>query len=252
MIGIFDSGSGGLSVLRAVREELPSADVVYFGDIKNAPYGSRSQAELSALTISGFRLLKEHGANRIVSACNSVSASLAVSLVDALVLGPGDLVEMVGPTVSYFKHADARLALVATEATIKSGIYQNGFHMIGKEVRAIAIPDLAAAVEFGESPETIRKIIEDALLPHRGQFDVLVLACTHYPLVAEAFQEVLGAGVLIFDPAQAVAERAKKLFWPQEVGAGSARFLVSKDSTVFRNRVAEIMQDAPHAIEVLE
>ena len=122
MIGIFDSGSGGLTVLKAVREALPSADILYFGDIKNAPYGSRSHAELSVLTMRAIELLQGRGATSIVSACNSVSASLAVSLFDALSLAPEHLIEMVGPTVSSFKNSSARLLLVATPATSVSAL----------------------------------------------------------------------------------------------------------------------------------
>lgn len=252
MIGIFDSGSGGLSVLKALREELPSADVVYFGDIKNAPYGSKTQEELSALTIQGIQLLQDRGANRVVSACNSLSASLALSLVETLDLAPTELVEMVGPTVRYFKHADLRLALCATPATIQSGIYQNGFKMIGKEMLPIAIPELAGAIEFGEPESRIREIIEKSLAPHRGTFDLLILACTHYPLVAESFQKVLGDRAEIFDPAVAVAERAQKLFWPQEVGNGTTRFLISQDSLVFRDRVKSLFNLGAEAIEIVE
>src|SRR3989344_6221172 len=123
MIGIFDSGSGGLTVLKAVREEMPSADVVYFGDIKNAPYGSRSNSELSILTVRAIELLQKRGAESIVSACNSVSASLAVSLFDALSITPTQLIEMVGPTVASFRNSDARILLCATPATIRSEVY---------------------------------------------------------------------------------------------------------------------------------
>ncbi len=74
MIGIFDSGMGGLTVLSAIREQMPSADILYFGDTKNAPYGEKSREVLSELTVAAIRLLQEHGATNIVSACNSVSA----------------------------------------------------------------------------------------------------------------------------------------------------------------------------------
>src|SRR4051812_29736626 len=122
MIGIFDSGSGGLTVLKAIRDVLPSADVLYMGDIKNAPYGSRSREELSKLTVEAIKLLQARGANRIVSACNSVSASLAVSIFDIFSLDSTQLIEMVGPTVASFKGSNARILLCATPATVDSGI----------------------------------------------------------------------------------------------------------------------------------
>ena len=252
MIGILDSGSGGLSVLRALREELPSSDVVYFGDIKNAPYGSKSRRELSQLTIAAIERLRSQNVERIVSACNSVSASLAISLFDASAMRPESVVEMVGPTVAYFRGSKARIALCATEATVRSGMYENAFHMIGEEPLSIAIPDLAKVIEFGASEEEMRGLIETALVPYKGQFDVLILACTHYPLVEHLFVDVVGQDVHIFDPAYAVARRAKKLFWPQEVGYGTTRFLLSQPSEHFKQYVDELFPDMTYTIEVVE
>ena len=251
MIGAFDSGSGGLTVLKELRKELPTADVIYFGDIKNAPYGSKSHEALSELTVKALTLLKERGADRIISACNSVSASLAVSLFDAFSIAPGDLIEMVGPTVSYFKGSPARLAICATPATVDSGIYQNGFHMIGKDVRTIAIPDLAGAIEFGAPQGEIEAIVAHAFASVPRDFDLLILACTHYPLVLESFSRILN-WMTIVDPAVAVAERAKKAFWPQEVGDSRTRFLISRDSAPFRAFVAQMFPADAENIEVIQ
>lgn len=251
MIGIFDSGSGGLTVLREIREQMPSADILYFGDIKNAPYGSKSNAELGALTVQAIELLQKRGATSIVSACNSVSASLAVSLFDALSLAPDSLIEMVGPTVSSFKDSSARLLLAATPATIGSEIYQNAFRMIGKDVGTLAIPDLASAIEFGSSEEEVERIIREAFACVRaGDFDAVVLACTHYPLVTHLFERVLGS-MPLFDPALAVGVRTKRQLWPREVGDGSTRFIISRDSQPFRDRVAALLPEGGFSIEVL-
>jgi glutamate racemase len=251
MIGIFDSGSGGLTVLKAIRERMVSADIIYFGDIKNAPYGSKSNSELSVLTVRAIALLQVRGAGSIVSACNSVSASLAVSLFDMLSIAPDHLIEMVGPAVSSFKNSSDRLLLVATPATIHSEIYQNAFHMIGKEVETIAIPDLAAAIEFGSSEEEIEKIIRDAFKDVQlDAFDVLILACTHYPLVSHIFERVVG-GVTIVDPAYAVGERTRQKLGSQEAGRGTMHFIISKDSQPFRDRVAALFPSGEVSIEVL-
>ncbi len=252
MIGILDSGSGGLTVMHALRKELPSSDIIYFGDIKHAPYGSKTRRELSELTVNAIKLLQERNVERIVSACNSVSASLAVSLLDAFSMAPQQLIEMVGPTVSYFKNEDVRIAVCATPATVKSGMYENAFHMLGKDTVSIAIPDLAKAIEFGESTEKIKDIITTALLPHKGTYDVLILACTHYPLVEDLFAELVDSGVQIFDPAYAVARRAKKLFWPQEVSHGKTHFILSQESTHFTNYVDTLFPDMLYTIEVLK
>jgi glutamate racemase len=253
MIGIFDSGSGGLTVLKAIREQMPSCDVLYFGDIRNAPYGSKSSSELSLLTVRAIELLQKRGAGSIVSACNSVSASLAVSLFDAFSLAPTQLIEMVGPTVRYFKDSPARLLLTATPATIRSEVYQNAFRMVGKDIETIAIPDLASAIEFGSGEVAIESIIKDVFQNVQwDRYDALVLACTHYPLVAHVFKRVLGDSVVLFDPAVAVGERVKKRLWPQEVGNGTTRFILSKDSEQFRAQVARLFPQGESVIEVLE
>ena len=254
MIGIFDSGSGGLTVLRELRKVLPLADVLYFGDIKNAPYGKKSREELSLLTVQAIEFLQSKGATSIVSACNSVSASLAISLFDIFSLTPTSLVEMVGPTVAYFRDTSSRILLCATPATISSHIYQQAFHMIGKEITTLAIPDLAGTIEFGGSREKIedimRKSFEGTSL---NDVDVLILGCTHYPLVSDMFAELCAeAGVEVFDPAIAVATRAGKFLGGSESGSGTTTLYISQDSAPFRVLVAKLFPNSPVKIEVLK
>jgi len=253
MIGIFDSGYGGLTVLRAIKDRLPSSDVLYFGDIKNAPYGEKSREELSELTVQALEFLQKKGATSIVSACNSVSASLAVSLFDAFDLAPQRLIEMVGPTVSFFRNSPSRLLLCATPATISSGIYQNAFTMIRKKIATVPITGLAGAIEFGASPEDIEKIIQDAFKNvDLRDYDALILACTHYPLAVDAFRKVLGNKIHLFDPADAVAERVERQFWPREAGNGVMQFCISKESPHFEAFVERLFPDDEFEIEVVE
>ncbi len=249
MIGIFDSGSGGLTVLKALRDILPSCDVVYFGDIKNAPYGERSQEELSRLTIEAIQLLLGRGATKIVSACNSTSASLAVSIFDSSGVEPANMIEMVGPTVAYCKNIDGPILVCATPATIRSGIYQNAFRMAGKDVDVLPLPGLAGAIEFGAPQNEIEDIVRAGLATTAPPKNV-VLACTHYPLVLPVFAAAL-PGAAIIDPALAVAERAYQRFWPQEVLGGKTTFVISKESPQFRALVAKLFAEAPYDIEVV-
>ena len=253
MIGIFDSGIGGLSVARAIRATFPSADLLYFGDTKNAPYGEKTPAELALLTVNGLQLLKREGADSIVSACNSVSTSLAVSLLDAFSISADQVIEMVGPTVAHFKGSDTRILLVATTATVRSGIYQNAFRMIGKEIDAVALPKLAAAIERGADQEEQGGIIRAGLggAPLE-QYDTLILGCTHYPFAEAAFRTELGDALALFDPAIAVADRVLARFWPREVGNGTLRFLVSKKTDTFAGAVAASFPDFTGEIEVVE
>jgi glutamate racemase len=251
MIGIFDSGSGGLTVLRAIRERLPSSDVLYFGDIRNAPYGMRPHQEISALTTDAVKFLAERGAGSIVSACNSASATLALSLLDAFSLETDRLIEMVGPTVSAFKGSDVRVILFATKATVEAGIYQSGFKMIGKDVTCVPIPDLAGAIEAGASETDIARIVAQTCAQiDWDSYDVAVLACTHYPLVYDVFRAAIPDRVGIFDPADAVAERVERRFWPREAGDGNLHFVITKDSETFRAHIARMFPDARYQVEV--
>ncbi len=251
MIGVFDSGVGGLTVLKAMRNVYPSIDAVYFGDTRNAPYGSRSREELSQLTVGGIRFLLEHGASAIVSACNSVSASLVLSLYEVLPLHNIPLIEMVGPCVSAFKGSNERIALCATVATVESGMYQNAFRMIGKDVVAVAIPELAGAIEKGEEGEAYERYIRTAFseIPP-DSYDVLVLGCTHYPLVLDVFHRCV-PGKRIFDPADAVAERISIDLWPREMGYGKTDFYISAESAQFREFAAKLFPGAAYTITAL-
>ncbi len=252
MIGVFDSGSGGLTVLRALRDRFTSPDVLYFGDIKNAPYGSKSHDELSQLTVAAISFLRERGVSSIVSACNSVSGALAISLFDTLEIEAPRLIEMVGPTVAAFKNSTQRLLLTATPATIRSGLYRNGFKMIGKDIAEVAIPDLAGSIEFGEDEKVMEGKIREAFTNIRpSDYDVLILACTHYPLILPIFQRVLGSSLAILDPAQLVADRAERELWPREAGNGTTHFVISKDSEHFRDLVARLFPQTDYTIEVL-
>ncbi|MFM2374229.1 MAG: hypothetical protein RLZZ234_224 [Candidatus Parcubacteria bacterium] len=253
MIGIFDSGIGGLSVARVIRREFPSADILYFGDTKNAPYGEKSPDELARLTVEGLRLLHARGATSVVSACNSVSTSLAVSLLDAFDMPADAVIEMVGPTVASLREVEGKILLVATTATVRSGIYQNAFRMVGKDIDAIAVPGLAGAIERGASREEQDGIVRAALagMP-QGEYQVLILGCTHFPFARASFEAFLGPDVAIVDPAEPVAARVLKRFWPREVGEGKSTFLVSMDTPAFREAIATCFPGAIQNIEVIE
>lgn len=253
MIGVFDSGAGGLTVLEAIRKRLPSADIIYFGDTKHAPYGPRPRTELSRLTVEGFRTLAAHGASSIVSACNSVSGSLALALLELSDIPQDRLIEMVAPTVRALTRGEhGRILLVATEATVSSGLYTEAFGMLGMEVEARAIPGLAGAIEAGEDEERMYAHISAALEGSAGTFDTLVLACTHYPLVEHLFRRAVGEGPRIYNPAEAVAEEVEARFWPREAGYGSLRFLMSADSPTLRARIGTLFPESAGTIEVLE
>ena len=248
MIGLFDSGSGGLTVLAALRARVPHADIVYFGDIKNVPYGERSAEELSRLTEHGLIRLSDMGATEIVSACNSVSLSVLTGAA-----GHANVIEMTRPTARALRaHAGARMLLIATPATIRSRIYPDA---IGVSVLLdeLSIPELAGAIEFGGTKEEIRSIIKSSFLKQDGKkYDGVILGCTHYPFAREeierAANDMFGA-TLIIDPAEAVSEEAARRFNIE--GSGLMRFLISKDSSVFRSRVRGLFPESSYTIDIV-
>jgi len=248
MIGIFDSGSGGLSVLSALRARAPKADIVYFGDIGNAPYGSRTQDELSGFVRAGMKALADRGATEIIAACNSISFSILAGAA-----GHDRLIEMTRPTARMMRaFAGERVLLLATKATVDSGIYREALWSI-VALDELPIPNLASAIEEGKSPEKIKEIVHAALETRRGkEYDKVLLGCTHYPLVADIIKKevrtILGSATLI-DPADAVAEEALQRF--DCAGSDILKFVISQDSHEFRNRVAPIFLEIPCTLDIV-
>lgn len=248
MIGIFDSGSGGLSVLQALRVKAPRADIVYFGDIGNAPYGPRTQEELAALVKEGMQKLAERGATEIVAACNSISFSILAGAA-----GHDRLIEMTRPAARMMRaHAGARVLLLATQATVESGIYREALWSI-VALDELPVPNLASAIEDGKKDDAIGGIVRDALESRKGKtYDKILLGCTHYPLVRSVIEREAAAffpGAELLDPADAVADEAMNRFACE--GTGSVQFLISRDSHEFRNRIAPMYLEGNCSLTVI-
>lgn len=248
MIGFFDSGSGGLSVLSHFRSLSLLSDVVYFGDVKNAPYGEKSAEELAALTVAGVDVLRKKGATAVVSACNSVSTSILAGAAGEL-----PFVEMTKPTAEYMKqYSGKKFLLIATPATVSSGIYERALKGV-VEAEFIGVPELAGAIEFGEADEKIKEILSHALKEKKSShYDGVILGCTHYPLalstIAPILREHCGTS-LIIDPGLPVAKEAAQRF--AEEKEGNTTFLISKENEAFRKKVQEMFPDTKYEIETI-
>lgn len=250
MIGFFDSGIGGLSVLSAFRKIAPNADIVYFGDTEHAPYGNKSAHTIAAYIAMALRRLKAEGATHIVSACNSASVPLLSIPIDLLRLNIFDVVEMVEPTVNALAPLSKRIALFGTQATIASGMYQQAFKERGVVVDVIAIPELAGLIEIGAPEEEIAPVVYKATAEAiSAGAEILSLSCTHYPFVQHLFQKALdseNSNAILFNPADAVALEVLRRF--TDVGAGTTRFLISKESPTFARHVEKLF--GAHTIEI--
>lgn len=255
MIGFFDSGSGGLTVLRTLRARAPQADVVYFGDLAHAPYGNRERKELNELTVAGIQRLVQEGATEIVSACNSVSLSVAEPWFKKLDVPYAHVIEMVSPTVASLRDVTGKVLVVATRATIESGVYERGLSEQGVLSTGLALPRLVECIEHGEEIGTIMAMLRRGLAPYctGGEYTHLVLGCTHFPIVEEVFTATLdhhNATMHIVNPAIAVTEAICERFCV--VGSGVTRFIISKRSNIFERYVRQFFPDMPFTLEVQE
>ncbi len=253
MIGVFDSGVGGLSVLREIKKRAPHLDVVYFGDILNAPYGIKSDFELKDLAMKAIKILADEGVDAIVCACNSISVTSALRDISASKYSKINIVEMVRPTVDAIKATKGKIVLLATPATIKSGIYQEEFKKVNKEVEFIQIPDLASAVEKSFERKITKGIVKESVVA-AAMYNpkVMSLSCTHYSIAKDIFKEVIeeqGYDMEIFDPSGSVADEVVKRFG--DYGEDTMKFLISKESSIFRGLIEEYFGDKSYSIEVI-
>lgn len=211
-IGIFDSGVGGLTVARAVIEQLPNESVTYIGDTANCPYGPRPIAEVRELALGLMDHLVDSGVKMLVIACNTASAAVLHDARERYEKGKGiPVVEVIRPAVRSAVRAtrNGNVGVIATEATIGSGAYQDAF-AAAPDIN-IVVGTAPRFVEFAEAgvttgPELIG-LAEDYLAPIKdADVDTLVLGCTHYPFLKGAISYVMGPEVLLVSSADETAK----------------------------------------------
>jgi glutamate racemase len=219
-LGIFDSGVGGLTVARAILDQLPSEEIVYVGDTANGPYGPRRIADVRALALSVMDDLVEHDRVKVlVIACNSASAAC---LRDARERYAIPVVEVIQPAVRRAVAAtrNGRIGVIGTEATITSRAYDDAFAAAPHvQLTSVACPRFVEFVERGDtsSPELLA-VAEEYLAPVvAAGVDTLVLGCTHYPLLTGVISYVVGNSVTLVSSAE---ETAKDVYRELAHGVG--------------------------------
>lgn len=213
-IGVFDSGLGGLSVLRALHQYLPLAEMLYVADSGHAPYGEKDTAHIIARSEYITNFLLEQGAQAIVIACNTATAAAAQHLrtrwPDVPIMGvePG-----VKPAVAHSIHG--RIGVLATPGTLASPKFQQLVERHGRsaEITLQACPGLAKEIEGGElDTPRLRELVAQFAHPLQDAgCDTVVLGCTHYPFVRTLFEEFLGPEVQIIDTSDAVARHVARM-----------------------------------------
>lgn len=213
MIGVFDSGIGGLTVVKEIFQQLPDYPVVYFGDTARSPYGSKSDHTIRRYAMEDAQFLIRRGAKIIVIACNSASAVAADWLKKEL---PVPVFEVITPAITVAAKATQTkfIGVIGTRATINSRVYRDTLKYIDKsfEIYSEAAPLLVPLVEENwlKREETMQ-ILRYYLRPlKKSEVDTLILACTHYPLLEDAIQRTMGPGVTIVNPAHETAAQLKK------------------------------------------
>jgi glutamate racemase len=214
LMGIFDSGVGGLSVLRALRMQLPNEPMVYLADQAHVPYGPRPLEEVRGFSEQITRYLLEQGAELIVVACNTASAAALKHLRQVFPEVPFVGMEpAVKPAAEQTR--SGRVGVLATPATFQGALYASVVERFAQGVTLLqsTCPGLVAQIEAGDldGPVT-RGILEAALHPMLAEgIDTVVLGCTHYPFVIPLIQDIVGPKVRVIDPAPAVARQAARL-----------------------------------------
>ena len=210
VIGVFDSGFGGLTVLRELLAVLPAADYLYFGDTARLPYGSKSAHTVAKYAISSAHFLQERGAEMLVIACNTATALALDEIKSAITLPVIGVVDPGAQRAAEISRS-RKAAVIATEATVASHAYQKALRACGIQSVEKACPLLVPLVEEGwvDHPvtEQVAHIYIDEVFGNgAGGADVLVLGCTHYPLLRPLLRRVVPAQVQIVDSAESTAQ----------------------------------------------
>jgi glutamate racemase len=250
-IGIFDSGVGGLSVLRAIRAQMPNESVIYFGDQGHIPYGPRPMEQIRDFSEAITNFLLERDAKIIVVACNTASAAALAYLRERF-----PEVKFVGMEPAVKPAAErtqtGRVGVLATPATFQGALYASVVERFANGVGLFqnTCIGLVQQIEQGNlnGAET-RKILEDALHPMlEKNIDTVVLGCTHYPFVIPLIQEIVGENVRVIDPAPSVAKQAQRLLEAGKVvnesrSKGGINLFTSGDANVLKSQLPLLLDE---------
>jgi glutamate racemase len=243
-IGVFDSGVGGLTVLKALLELIPDADYVYFGDTARLPYGSKSVETVARYAVEAAHFLESHGAQMLVIACNTATA-LALDRITATTHVPVIGVVEPGAESAATASKNKKVVVVGTEATVSSHAYLKALEKRGLRAREKACPLLVPLVEEGWVEHAVTEQVAGIYLGEAfgdgfHDADVLVLGCTHYPLLKSVLRRVAPAHVSIVDSAESTA---------REVAAQVKRLTPATPKAEERRRLPRLKFFATDSVE---
>ena len=243
-IGVFDSGVGGLTVLKALREALPGEDLVYLGDTARLPYGTKSPASIARYASQATRQLQSAGIKLLVVACNTASAVALDALREQMAPLPVIGVVEPGATAAVAASPGGKHLVLATEATVQLGAYRQAIMERDPAARVgeLACELLVSLAEEGWNKGAIAEAIVRRYLDEAGEagseLDTVILGCTHFPLLRQTFADVLDTSVAIVDSASTTAVAARELLaglgiLNEESRRGQLRLLATDGATRF-------------------
>ncbi|MDD2707475.1 MAG: glutamate racemase [Verrucomicrobiae bacterium] len=249
LVGIFDSGVGGLSVLKAIRLRLPQTPLVYVADQAHVPYGPRPVEDVRALACGIVRFLKRQGAGIIVVACNTASAA---ALHELRRLYPRLVFVGMEPAVkpAAIHTRSGVVGVLATQGTLRGKLYASVVERFahGRRVMEDPCAGLVAEIEKGHlNGDRTRDILQRALAPMLASgADTIVLGCTHYPFVLPLIREIAGEGVQVIDPAPAIARRVAHLLAHHQAvksaGVGALTLLTTGKPGLFQRMAGRFLE----------
>jgi len=256
-IGVFDSGMGGLTVLRALLARLPLERFVYLGDTARLPYGTKSAETVQAYALQATRLLVSEGVKMVVIACNTASAVAVGPLTEALAPVPVIGVIEPGARASVAATRNNFIAVIATEGTVKGGAYARAIAALRGDIRIVQQP-CQVFVALAEEGWTDTRATHEAADHYLGPLfrgpsppDTLVLGCTHFPVLASAIRAIIGSSVALVDSAETTALAVAEALEGEGLGsdgnagrAGTTRFFATDSPERFA-RVGEIFLGRP-------
>lgn len=239
-IGVFDSGVGGLTVVKELIRQLPGEDIIYFGDTARVPYGTKSKETVIRFSIENILFLLKQEVKLICVACNTVS-SVALPVIKQYFKVP--IVGVITPGVREAVYAtkNKRIGVIGTSSTVKSRTYENEIKQLDHKVSVMAkaCPLFVPFVEEGWfSGKVVAQVAKTYLKPLRDAgVDTVILGCTHYPLLKAVIKEALGKDVILIDSAQQVAIEVKEILSAEgllsKARRGRHRFYVSDNPEGF-------------------
>lgn len=241
-IGIFDSGVGGLTIAKAIKNILPNESIIYYGDSKHLPYGSKSPEVIQNYSINITKFLIEQNCKVIVIACNTASSNALVEIkrvADEANIPIIDVITPVSEKAAYSFYQ--KIGVIATKATVDSGVYRKTIRKFNRHIKVheLATPMLVPLIEEGLTNTAVSKAAVENYMSHKKlqDIDAMILGCTHYPLIEKEIKEYFDGRVQVIDSPFIVAHALKDILIKNNMQSNSEatfRFYVSDLTSNFQ------------------